>query len=299
MGSIDQKQYIYIDNYKEFGNILFHYADRAKDSSPLMPTLKSLWEKKGEIDTYTLIPGYFDINSKFYECPFNYFYFQLFKAVQIEDNSKGSPFPTILKVYFILFTKDFGNFRKFKLEFKHKPRGCLDFMLISFIAHRLNEYVDSEFDIDGIEESKLVELDFSLKDRDIILQPINDLEIEIFENSEGSRKPGGDDYFWDEAEIKNLPKDLYVKHILYNVIKKRWDVNYIMRNAVSSTDNNIIFRFNPDSAYSRPYPRRIKPGDNRQIIKDIKDLLLIDMSLIFNKIDHFCFQISKKEIFMD
>jgi len=187
MGSIENREFIFIDNYDEYGKIFFHYGQRERDEKPLMPVLKSHRTKKDNIDEYVLIPGFLDINSRFYECPFQYYHFQLFKITQIEDYNGNFPYKTTLNVYFILFSKSSPDYQKYKLTLVKQDSSVLDFMIVSSIAKRFNEFIDSNYDINKINLTERKREDFYLKEREIIIEPINKLDIALFANSEGSR----------------------------------------------------------------------------------------------------------------
>lgn len=275
--SLRDKRWINVDNIKTLGKFYTHYADQVSHTAPQKPIFKVEHQSiEKDIHLYTLIPGYMDREERFHSCPMEVFYIQINNIYEEEDFTGRYPFKTTVTLNFTIFSKDFSSYKNNCISFSKQDSAALDFMSFNRVINLLNEYVESGRNIEFIDFDRFDRFKPEKKDREVILNVVDDLQVDFFSNS--INRVGKDNGFWDEAEIRNLPDDIYFKNLILKNLPKQCS-------QVLEADYGLLLIFEVNDAYSPSHPRE-KIENCQKRIKKLKELLKLDLAISFNSNEH-------------
>ena len=277
------REYLFFENHEIFGKVVLHYGDLKVRNFPILPVLKPIELRDYHRYSTEFKIGYLDVQNVFFECPITFHFFQLKYLWLLEDYS-SQPYKKSLDIKFLLFDKDFKNYKNFEIDLPTE-----DLTICGHLINRLNIFVIQNGDINKLNFKDIDYRNFRLKDHRILIEVINNLQIDIFENSESNNKPGGDDYFWDEAEIRNLPNDPYLQFLIEKNLLKQKKGFY--KEKVIKAEFGLIFELNHYSAYAPAQRRKHKDTNNDKIINSIKDQLKVDIATDYDSEGHFAYNI--------
>lgn len=202
-------KYIQIEGYKKLGEFYANYSNLTKNIEILKPTFEV---NKQSVNYSVFIPGFIS-NNKFYKCPLPVFYVEIISITE-EKAYTTSRLDKIIKIELNIYDKEFNNFINITITNKE---SSISFMLINKLVNNLNKYIVSGNDI------KLIDLNskelFHNQKRDLFFlrNIVHKMEFDFYENSQN--RPGRDDKFWNELEIRNLPTNNYLNKLFKYVFK--------------------------------------------------------------------------------
>jgi hypothetical protein len=203
-------KYIQIEGYKVLGEFYANFSNLTKNKEILKPAFQV---DKQSVNYSELIPGFIS-NNKFYKCPLPVFYVEII-SISEEKSYTPSRLHKIIKIELNIYDKEFNNFINFTTT---KKESSISFMLINKLVNNLNKYIVSGNDIKllNINSEEL----FHNQKRDLffVRNIVHKMDFDFYENSQN--RPGRDDRFWNELEIRNLPANNYLNKLFISVFKK-------------------------------------------------------------------------------
>lgn len=263
-----QKNIIQIDNYDKLGSFYANYGEVKPIQGILKPCFQISSEKKME----HLKPGYLTSNG-FIECPLAIFYIELFsvKVIRIDY-----PIGMVkVELEFSIYNKSYKNFIRVKITDESHGNN---FMIMNTAINTLNRFVDSNNDIGTLNlNSREIFHPHNIK-KDHLINLVNELKMEFYENS--LNRIGRDDSFWDECEIRNLPKQRYLKTIFINCLKKLCKRIEITDYGLKMVSLNSVSNIGIDLNYNSSFGRRKLHSE--LYIELYQKALLMDLAIIYN-----------------
>jgi hypothetical protein len=276
------RKFLYIDNIDTVGKYSAHWAERINENmmrSPVFKVInlsvnKNLFVlKEGDEEIFELQCGYIDRDDFFSSCPLPICFIQLEKIIQYQKKLELSKSDYKVEAYFKLFSKDFLQWENKVITLRH--RAPLDFMVFNRIINLINCFVNSGRDINSLNSDNIGINTPVKRDKTIVLDLINALEIEFYSRS--MRRYRRDEIEWTELVIRNISNDVYLKKIIIDAFKEFSD-------KVEEKPSEVIVEFKSDY--------RMRPFElNEQGIKD-----MLKLSIVYDSQIHLFEKISKNEL---
>jgi hypothetical protein len=268
---IRANKFIHIDNISVLGKFYAHHAERDTNESILFPILKKEIKEESN-NQISLIPGYIDRDFSFYQCPLVSFYIKIKKYEYHENYIETEYFKERIVTLFIeVFDKKLENSISRKVTLKVKKELIpLDFQNFNHIINFINKYVESGRDINRIDFNLFNRYFPKLADKKVIAQAVKELDLRVFEDSKN--RVGKDNRYWTDLEVRNLPKNEYLKGVLIDCLAKQG------RNK-GLTDFGLIIELNSDYIWSPTHPRRELKNYSTS---SIRENLIMDLAIEFS-----------------
>ncbi|WP_198076906.1 hypothetical protein [Hymenobacter negativus] len=267
--------FLHIDNFSDLGKVYVHDHNPEVKRTIVRPVFKV---EKVENQAYYFAPGFIDTDNIFFSCPLAISYVQVNSAKQILPQHGHS---SIIELDIKAFNKTLSSYVNAKIEIK---RWNIDFKIIGKVINFINQYINSERDIKLIDFNCFSKIDLNFKDKSIIISAIDNLEFVFFDNS--INRVGKDNFFWIEAEIRNMPEDRYLRKLIISNL-----ANQCTR--VETKEYGALIVFDIESAYTASYSRRMIE-ESTALEKKAKDLLKLDMAIEYNPVEQSIEQLAIK-----
>lgn len=149
----------------------------------------------------------------------------------------------------IIFDKYLQNFKVELIIINNTHEVKYAILVINF----LNEVIDKEGNINGIDLTKFNADALKSLDRSHVLDAINKLDFECYADS--SNRVGKENFFWTDFVAINLPKDTYLRNIFEKILRNNCS-------DFSSGNNSFSIKEYDTNEYAPAYPRRKVEGIN-------------------------------------
>lgn len=259
------KEYIHIDNYNTFGKFYAHHGPRE-----LTDELTAVFKRELIADKKTkLVPGFYNPKTtNFIEAPIEQFYVRLYEIVQ-EESMKQGCYNVILTVKLDILNKIKQVVYSDTLTFEKE--GSFTFMFFNDFVNYINKYIESGNEISDINFQSINPYSFRESKKEEFIYELIKMDFKAFDCSRNN--PGKDNSFWTEIELRNLPKNKYVRSLIETCLKKQ--------GRIEQTDFGILLSLPSDRAWAPSFSRK-SSDDSDDIIKQVYSILLLDFGKLFD-----------------
>lgn len=272
---MEQVDYKNIDGLSELGCFFAHHGSRNTVSLTPYPVLKiTKLKSKANYQFNYYIPGFMTIQNIFYEMPLCIFNAYLYRVKELLF--KESYFGVSkLKITLILFDKN-DEFKKY-VCLVEKDERSKNFALISCLINVYNLLLASGKTINELHfPARITSKTISTGKKEIIIELVEKLEFVFYVDS--YNRPGKDNIFTEQAEIYQLPSEIYFVELIKFSLKKQCA-------HLAEIKDGLIMSFNNDYAWS-PSTGRRKIGPMADRAKKIKEILKLDMAIEYDSKKH-------------
>ena len=201
-------EYIQIDEFDKIGEFYANFGELKSTDRILKPSFKVL--KKA--DNYNLLPGFLT-SQGFSECPLPIFYIEILAISECIEHYPN--LKVCIEMEFNLYSKDFSQFIKSKIKTESRETSFMD---LNKPINIINKYIDSGNDLNRLNLSSVDLFGGRTRDKYFIRELVKKIDFSFYENS--LNRMGRDDMFWNEAEVRNLPENNYLKDLFVKSLSK-------------------------------------------------------------------------------